>query len=50
MSRKPKQNTLEEYKTTLILLSILLAIMSLVIFMPQKNTNRANTNTASFSK
>ncbi|WP_259066739.1 hypothetical protein HDF24_21450 [Mucilaginibacter sp. X4EP1] len=32
-----KKSVLEEYKTTLILLSILLAIMSLVVFMPLKH-------------
>ncbi len=42
MGRKIKPNYLKEYKTTLILLSILIAIMSLIIFMPLKNDNKAD--------
>lgn len=44
MGRKNKQNYLEEYKTTLILLTILIAIMSLVIFMPLKNDAKADND------
>jgi len=36
MKRKPAKNGLEAYKTTLILLSILLAVMSLILMMPLK--------------
>jgi hypothetical protein len=42
MRRKAKRNGLEEYKTTLILLTILIAVMSLVIFMPLKHNKQAD--------
>ena len=35
---------LSEYKKTLILFTILLAVMSLVIFIPLKNEKLANNN------
>ena len=51
MNRKTKQHSLEEYKTTLILLTILLAVMSLVVFIPLKNNRKAETtNITSLSK
>jgi hypothetical protein len=40
---KKKKGALEEYKTTLILLSILLAILTLVIFMPLKRERNTDS-------
>ena len=50
MKRKTQKSSFAEYKMTLILFSILLAIMSLVIFMPQKRQKLADPHTANFSK
>jgi len=50
VNKKYKKSALGEYKTTLILLSILLAIMSLVIFMPLKHEKNANHIVSSFSR
>jgi hypothetical protein len=44
MSKRYKKSVLDEYKTTLILLSILLAIMSLVVFMPLKHKKNGETS------
>jgi hypothetical protein len=41
MNRKRKKSGLTSYQTTVILLSILVAVMSLVIFMPAKNDKPA---------
>lgn len=49
--KKFKGMDLDGYKTTLILLSILLAVMSLVVFMPLRNSGHNDTTSfASFSK
>jgi hypothetical protein len=37
MSSKPIQNNFNEYKKTIILFTILLAVMSLILFIPLKN-------------
>jgi hypothetical protein len=51
MIKKRKKSGLAMYKTTLILLSILVAVMSLIIFMPLKNDKQAdNSKVAAFSK
>jgi len=51
MSRKQKQNSLKEYKTTLILLFILLAVMSLVAFIPLRHDKQNDSiGIASYSK
>ena len=51
VGKKTYLNSLKEYKTTLILFSILLAVMSLVIFMPLKHEKVfSNVNPASYSK
>ena len=51
MSKISKKEGLEAYGTTLILLSILIAVMSLVIFMPLKSDKLAvNSKVASYSK
>ncbi len=51
MNTKLKNNSFNEYKTTLILLSILLIVMSLVIFIPLKRDKQAdNINVTNYSK
>jgi hypothetical protein len=51
MGRKRKQNDLNEYKTTLLLLFILLAVMSLVAFIPLRHDKQADdAGIASYSK
>jgi hypothetical protein len=42
MRRNAKKDGLAEYKTTLILLTILMAIMSLIIFLPLKSNKQAD--------
>jgi preprotein translocase subunit SecG len=49
MKRKIKKNGIEEYRTTLILLTILMAVMSLIIFMPLKHSKQADVNSATVS-
>ena len=44
MRRKLKRGGLDEYRTTLILLTILLAVMSLIIFMPLKHSKQADNS------
>ncbi|HEY4324692.1 MAG TPA: hypothetical protein VGN20_11925 [Mucilaginibacter sp.] len=46
MRRKTNKNGFEEYRTTLILLTILMAVMSLIIFMPLKHSKQADVSTA----
>ncbi|MDB5007742.1 MAG: hypothetical protein JWQ84_3570 [Mucilaginibacter sp.] len=46
VKRKKRNRGWEDYKTTLILLSILLAIMSLVILMPLKKGKQSETSTS----
>ncbi|TWI95887.1 hypothetical protein JN11_04162 [Mucilaginibacter frigoritolerans] len=50
INKKYKKSALGEYKTTLILLSILVAIMTLVIFMPLKREKNTNHVISSFSR
>jgi hypothetical protein len=49
MRRNVKKDGLAEYKTTLILLTILMAIMSLIIFMPLKSNKQADNGTMAIS-
>jgi hypothetical protein len=51
MIKTSKKDGLAAYGTTLILLSILIAVMSLIIFMPLKSDKLAdNSKVASYSK
>jgi hypothetical protein len=51
MIKTSKKGGLAAYGTTLILLSILIALMSLIIFMPLKNDKLVdNSKVASYSK
>jgi len=50
INKNDKRSVLEEYKTTLILLSILLAIMSLVVFMPLKQLKNTDSIVGSYAR
>ncbi|MDF2434123.1 MAG: hypothetical protein JWP44_3754 [Mucilaginibacter sp.] len=46
IKRKKKNSSWENYKTTIILLSILLAIMSLIVLMPLKKDKQSENGTS----
>jgi hypothetical protein len=46
IKRKKRNSSWEDYKTTLILLTILLAIMSLVVLMPLKKDKQSENGTS----